>query len=237
LYSSNWPYNTSSKLITYRLFHHHGDAFLNIYTEVPQALSVSHNSTLLGGSSSFSVTANSGSLIALSVNNEIIATADGTGSSVAISIPSQDPSDEVLVTITKQNYYRYSSVVDVIPPSGPYMNFESYSINDVGGNNNNIADYGEDISLDITLENAGSSSAFNVTSLLSSTDSYVIITDANQSFGTIVNGETSIQINAFSISISNSIPDQHIVNFNLQIDGDSDQTWNSSFSITVNALN
>ncbi len=38
LYSSSWPYNTSNKQITYRLFHHHGDAFMTLYTEVPQYL-------------------------------------------------------------------------------------------------------------------------------------------------------------------------------------------------------
>ncbi len=115
LYGSSWPYNTGDKLITYRLFHHHGDAFLNVYTEVPENLTVSHATTLLANNTSFSVTADDGSFIALTVNNEIIGTADGTGFPVSISIPAQNGDYDMLVTVTMQNYYRYSFIVDVIP--------------------------------------------------------------------------------------------------------------------------
>ncbi|MDP8268979.1 MAG: C25 family cysteine peptidase [Candidatus Tenebribacter davisii] len=114
LQASSWPSNPSEKQITYRLFHHHGDAFSTVYSEIPQNLTVTHAATILSGVTSFSVTANNGSFIALTVNNEIIGTADGTGSPVDITIPAQS-SGTILVTITKQNYFRYSSTVDVIP--------------------------------------------------------------------------------------------------------------------------
>ncbi len=42
LYSTNWSGN-SMKIITYRLFHHHGDAFNVVYTEVPMENSISYN--------------------------------------------------------------------------------------------------------------------------------------------------------------------------------------------------
>ncbi|RLD46247.1 MAG: hypothetical protein DRI88_07810, partial [Bacteroidetes bacterium] len=71
LYSSSWPYNTGNKLITYRLFHHHGDAFLTMYTEVPQNLDVNHDDVLIAGNTSFTVDADNGAFIALTVNGEI----------------------------------------------------------------------------------------------------------------------------------------------------------------------
>jgi len=114
LYQSSWPYNTSNKQITYRLFHHHGDAFMTLYTEVPQSLSVAHSPALQAGATSFGVTADAGSFIALTVNGAIISTADGTGSEVLINIPQQNPGDVMIVTVTKQNFYRYSSNVDVV---------------------------------------------------------------------------------------------------------------------------
>ena len=113
LYQSGWPYNTMSKQVTYRLFHDHGDAFTTIYTEVPQALTVSHASTMVGGVSSFSVTANTGSSIALTVNSQIIAVATGTGNPLSISIPPQNGGQTMVVTVTKQNYFRYSSGVQI----------------------------------------------------------------------------------------------------------------------------
>jgi len=124
LQSSGWPYNTSNKLITYRLFHHHGGAFLTMYTEVPQNLMVNHDAELMAGATSFSVQTNSGALIALTVNGEILATAEGTGSYVSIDIPAQEPGDEMIVTITKQNYFRYEATVPVVP-AGVYAQFEA----------------------------------------------------------------------------------------------------------------
>jgi Peptidase family C25/Propeptide_C25/MAM domain, meprin/A5/mu/GEVED domain/Peptidase family C25, C terminal ig-like domain len=235
LYSSGWPYNTTDKLITYRLFHHHGDAFLNLYSEVPQNLTVNHATTLQASLTSFSITADDGSLIALTVNNEIIATADGTGSAVSITIPGQTSGDVIRVTITKQNYFRYEADVDVIVASGPYVAYSSHTINDVQGNNNGSADFDEDILLNMILENSGQDPANTVNAILSTTDSYITILDNAQTFGTIAAGGTASVNDAFFFTIADNIPDQHNVNFDLQITGTADETWNSSFSITVSA--
>jgi len=235
LESSSWPYNTSNKEVTYHLFHHHGDAFSTVYSEIPQLLSVSHAAVLLSGINSFTVTANAGSFIALTVNNEIIGTADGTGSPVAITIPPQNPGDVMIVTVTKQNYYRYSSTVSVIPPSGPYVAYTSHTINDAAGNNNGEADFGEDITLNITLENQGSTAAYNTNATLICTDPYVNITDNYQVYGTINAGAFSTINNAFALTVANDIPDQYVLDFELQVNGDAKDTWTSYFSIVVNA--
>jgi hypothetical protein len=235
LAQSSWPYNTSNKEVTYNLFHHHGDAFTVLYSEVPQYLTVNHAPVLLSGASTFTVTANTGSFIALTVNGVILGTADGTGSPVSITIPSQNPGDVMVVTITKQNYYRYSSNVDVIPPSGPYVVYNNHSINDASGNNNGEADFGESILLDMTLENMGSSTAHNVIAMLICNDPYITITDEGENYGNINNGSTSTIVDAYSFIIADDIPDQHVVDFEMEIVGDADETWNSYFSITVNA--
>ncbi|MCD4683828.1 MAG: hypothetical protein K8R86_11145, partial [Bacteroidales bacterium] len=117
LQQSSWPYNTNNKEVTYNLFHHHGDAFMTVYSEIPQNLTVTHNPILYAGVTNFDVTANDGAFIALTVNGEIIGTAEATGGPVSITIPAQQPPHQMIVTITKQNYYRYESVVEIIPPS------------------------------------------------------------------------------------------------------------------------
>ncbi len=117
LSAHNWPYNTSSKSITYGLFHHHGDCFMTLYSRVPQNLNVSHNSYLFEGDTIFRVTANNQSVIALTVNGEIIGVAQGTGSPVAIHIPAQSVGDTMLVTVTKANYRRYTANVPVVRES------------------------------------------------------------------------------------------------------------------------
>jgi PKD repeat protein len=113
LYQSSWPYNTGDKLVTYRLFHCHGDAFMPLYSEVPQNLTVAHASTLESGTFSFTVNANAGSTIALTVNGQILATATGTGAPLSIAIPPQAGGQTMKVTVTKQNFYRYSANVNI----------------------------------------------------------------------------------------------------------------------------
>jgi len=114
LQQSSWPYNSGDKLVTYRLFHMHGDAFLNLYSEVPQPLSVSHNASIPANATSFNVIAPNGAFIALSVNGNILGTATSTGSRQTIPISGTLTTGQVMkVVVTKQNYYRYESNVSV----------------------------------------------------------------------------------------------------------------------------
>lgn len=119
LQQSSWPYNTSNKVVTYRLFHMHGDAFLNLYSEVPQNMTVTHAPVIAYTATGFNVTANNGSFIALSKDTTIYGTATGTGSTV--SVPVTGPltvGDTIKVVITKQNYYRYEGKVRVVTATG-----------------------------------------------------------------------------------------------------------------------
>ena len=72
LEGSSWPYNQDAKAVTHHLFHHHGDTFIQMYSEIPSNLTVSHSDTCYIGDEYFTVTANEGSIIALTINGEII---------------------------------------------------------------------------------------------------------------------------------------------------------------------
>lgn len=141
LQQSSWPYNTSNKMVTYHLFHHHGDAFSVVYSEVPQTLTVSHNPNIQAGTTSFQVTANTGSFIALTLNDQILGTATGTGSPVTITIPNTLVVGQTMhVTITLQNYFRYNANVPVIPNGGPAPDFMADSTAICNGNNVDFTD-------------------------------------------------------------------------------------------------
>ncbi len=123
LESSSWPSNPGNKDITYHLFHMHGDAFTQIYSQVPQNLSVYHESLIDASATSFAVTVNNGSFIALTQDGEILGTADGTGGSVNVALNAPLSVGTMIVTITKPNYYRYEAQVVVddtnYPPNLP----------------------------------------------------------------------------------------------------------------------
>jgi PKD repeat protein len=111
---SNWPYNSSDKLVTYRLFHMLGDAFSQLFYEVPQQLAVTHDPEIPEGGTTFNITTNMDStFVSLTVNNEIIGTGYGMPGGSTITILPQVAGTQVLVTVTKQNYYRYSDFVPV----------------------------------------------------------------------------------------------------------------------------
>ncbi|MFH1861184.1 MAG: C25 family cysteine peptidase [bacterium] len=114
LEASGWPYNPDDKEVTYHLFHHHGDAFMTLYSQVPQNLNVIHANNIAAGATSFAVTADAGSLIGLSINSQVIGSAEGTGGSVTIPISPPPQAGQVMrVTVTKANYYRYIADVPV----------------------------------------------------------------------------------------------------------------------------
>jgi PKD repeat protein len=234
LQQSGWPSNTSNKEVTYNLFHHHGDAFTTVYSEVPQNLTVSHDAFLYMGETTFEVTADIDALIGLSVNGELIGTGTGTGTSVSIAIPSQTPPDQVLVTVTKQNYYRYEAYVDVLPATGPYVVYNAVSINDGSGNGNGIMETSESIFAAITVKNVGVEDATNVAVTIATADPYITITDNTENYGTIMAGMTAVITDGFSWEVSNVIPDMHTVIFEMTA-FDGTTSWTSYFSIVGHA--
>jgi len=237
LQQSSWPYNTGDKLVTYRLFHMHGDAFLNLFSNVPQNLTVSHASVILSGVTSFNVTANSGAFIAITQDTNILGTATATGSSQSITIPgTQLPGQILKVVVTKQNYYRYEAPVSVIPPSGPYVIKDSVAINDASplGNGNGLMDYGETNKLTLRVKNVGSSTATAVNVKVTESDPYVIMTDSTETYGDIAANASMLKTDAFAYTVANNIPDGRIVNFTVTATSGSN-TWISNFSITGHA--
>ena len=114
LKQSNWPYNSSDKLVTYRLFHMFGDAFQVMYTEVPELMDVTHDQEINYGATSFSIQANDSAFIALTLDGEILATGYGdAGGPISLTIPVLPVGSQVKVTATKHNLYRYTDVVEV----------------------------------------------------------------------------------------------------------------------------
>ncbi|TKJ38522.1 hypothetical protein CEE37_12200 [candidate division LCP-89 bacterium B3_LCP] len=235
LEASTWPSNPQSKDVTYHLFHHHGDAFMTLYSEVPQNLTVVHDDSILGGSSEFTVAADDASVIALSIAGELVGSASGTGGPVTIPITQPVPGQLLKVTVTKANYYRYMVDVPVYSPEAPYVAFNSCQINDaVTGNNNGQWDFGEIVDLAIEVKNVGVQNATGVDVTITSSDQYVTVIDDNEYYGDIAAGDSLSVTDGFRVEASGTIPDQHEVDFVLTTTSGS-YIWESYFSLTANS--
>lgn len=234
LSTSNWPYNTGSKEITYNLFHLHGDAYTTLYTEIPQNLTVDCNPVLIGGLSKIEVTANVGAQIAITKGGEIIGLGTGTGSVVNIDIAPQIPGQKILVTITKQNYYRYSKKVDVIPANGPYVVRNTYTVNDAAANNNSLLEFGETALINMSVKNIGSEDASSVTTTITTEDEFVTVLDAEHTYGNVAVDASVDGADAYKLTATNNIPDGHSINFKV-ISTNGTDNWESTLSIPVKA--
>ncbi|MFO8128784.1 MAG: C25 family cysteine peptidase [Bacteroidales bacterium] len=114
LEQSSWPYNTSNKEVTYHLFHHHGDAFSCVHYNMPQQLSLQHDSVFTPGATSITISSSPGALIGVTLDGELIGTGTaGFGQTTIQLSTTLQLNDEVVITGTKQNYIRSESLVPV----------------------------------------------------------------------------------------------------------------------------
>jgi hypothetical protein len=233
LQASNWPYNPGDKTVTYHLFHAHTDAFQTLYSEVPQNLTVDHQEVLPIGVTDFTVTANSGSIIALTIDGEIIGVAEGTGAPVDIPITPAMLPGVMTVTVTKANYYRYSQDVMVIVPEGPFLLLDHNVMDDSAGDGDGIVDVGEPIELVTYIENLGYDQSTNTIGFLISNDD-VIFTDDIETWGNIPSETIQPCDDSFKLAVAPGTPDQSEVEFTLSVSCD-ETTFVHDFSYIVEA--
>ena len=215
-----------------------GDPTLDIYTATPVAMNANYPPGVAIGTTQISFNTDAPyARIGLMQDGSQIGSgvADANGDIILNLYSSISSYSDINVSIIGHNKIRHQGLI--IISNQPYVIYSSHNINDASGNNNGQPDSGENILLDMTLINNGDQTAENVNATLSTSDAYITITDNTEIYpSSIPAGQTSTQTDAFAFTISDNIPDQHQVDFSLQVTGDGAKyTWNSSFSITVNA--
>lgn len=116
LQQSSWPYNTSNKEVTYNLFHHHGDAFVRVCTEVPQNIAATIEPTIFESDTTITITTVPNAKICVSVYGTMLATATAIWNTpVTLQIPAQMVGTQLKVTITKANCNRLERYITVVP--------------------------------------------------------------------------------------------------------------------------
>lgn len=114
LKQSNWPYNTGNKEVTYHLFHHHGDAFMRVCTEVPVNIFAEYPNEIFNSDTLITVTTSANAKVCVSVYGEIldVKTAPFSGI-VELSIPTQLIGTRLKITITKPDCNRHEGYITV----------------------------------------------------------------------------------------------------------------------------
>ena len=233
LQQSSWPYNTNNKTVTLHLFHHHGDAFNVLYSEIPTALAVSHAPRLISGATSFQVIADDSSIIALTVNGEIIGVAEGTGAAVNISIPSQPVGAIVKITVTKYNHYRYAVDLPVVPSSYGHIVMASTVLGGLGSNGR--INPGETITYGVYAKNLGTQTVQSAYGLLSTTDPFIALTVDSSWYGNIAEFDSVRSTPDYGFSVANNCRNGHVIGLDLEFHDANDSTWNYDDELVVYA--
>lgn len=219
----------------FRTWHIFGDASLMVRTKTPLAMSVSHPATIVTGTGSFSVsTGVANTLVAVTYNNTIYGRGYTDSSGNATINLTSPPAGALTYTITATAFNRvtYVGTITQTLPSGPWLEVSNVTYLDL---NNNIPDYNETGSLDITFRNSGIQAAANITAILSCSTEGIVLTDDSETISVLAAG-TSVSIgNAFAFSISDGIAHGTRADFLITMSASGFSPWTYSFSRLINA--
>ena len=221
-----------------------GDPSTDIWTAVPQMLTVTHQDEINVGATSFEVTVEDvsgnplgGRYVSLLKGDETFTggpTDENGVFSAAIDVQTEG---ELLVTVTNHNDYPYLDTVAVIS-SNVYPSFYSLEIDDDNlgssqGNGDGEANPSEIMEFDIELKNYGTlSQASAVSAALSSADEHVTVLNAASSYPNISAGATAFGDLQFTVQLGADFPHEYMIPFTLTVNSTQGE-FVSAFEVEV----
>ncbi len=222
-----------------------GDPSLLARTEVPKSMVVSHDTLVPIGESMLWVMVRdtegpvTGAFVSARMDSifHVSGHTDSTGTIGLMIFPTIV--DTIHISVAHQNHFPYQGFCFVVA-SGPWPGYLSHTIDDdtlgtSNGNGDAIPNLGETIEMPVQLKNYGTETVHDISAVLSSDDSYIAISDSTELFGTIPAGDSISSQDDFDFDIFTTVPDAHVVLFELTVKDSSDSLWTSHFKITISA--
>jgi hypothetical protein len=183
----------------------------------PVPFNISIPDTLPRGIRSLSVTIDQFAYIAVSDFKDLwdASYASPSGSAV-LDFPSVT-GDSCMLVVTGQNRIPLIKTIYFSDLNREFVNLSETSLNDISGNNNQQADYGETLFLKLKISNLGLVTADNLRASISSTSPWVTINSDLVNIGTLPGKSETIVDNSLEITIGNDIPDRGIITLDLTL--------------------
>ncbi|MBU0519045.1 hypothetical protein KJ564_08935, partial [bacterium] len=217
-----------------------GDASVDLWTDIPNQLTVNYPGAVLIGQNQIEVTVSGYPDWAMvhiySDAEDLMFTDYVDAGSVTFDLGSGFAVPGNLeIWVTGHDCEPYNGTAQIIPPVGPYVIYNSHEVDDsVTGNNNGQLDYGETVELSITAENVGVAAAMDVNLTLTSLDPLLTIIDGTEYLGNLAPGATLSTIGGFTVEASSDLPDDYAISCQLDAT-DGIETWTTYFTITGHA--
>ena len=217
----------------WEIYHLMGDPSLSTYQGIPSENNIAYDLFLPVGSEAIEIQAEPFSYVGLSQSNNLISsgTVGESGFLVLVFEPIANPGT-LDITITAQNKIPYFGEIFVASPDGAYTIINSDIIN---SGDDDIISLGEEITLELEIENLGTETASNIELELSNpyNDSYINLINSQISISDLDVGE--IIAVELSFHIDQNAPYGH--NFTLIANMDSEESsWESTYNLDVEPL-
>ena len=222
---------------TAKTWHLFGDPSMQPRTDIPGDLVISNNIIMVGVPYITTVSGPNGpvegAMVCLSKDGGYYSAI--TDASGAVNIPNDLTPGIAKLVVTAFNMETIYDEITVVPPGGAWIILNSYEVNDINGNENGQADYGETVMLNVSAENVGTDPATGVTATLTTTDPYITVTDNSYTYGNIPAGSVINGDGAFEITIAENTPDGYSGMLEIEFTDASKASWVSSMSIVLHA--
>ena len=209
----------SMRTLTHNVYHAYCDAFLRLFTEVPQPIEASFDESVTCFSP-FHITVPEGVQIAISANYggkvHLLATATGTGEEQTLYVMDYAPTDSAQLTLTGKNYLRQEVTLPLHPFDGPIVIADSVFFQ----NGTNHLHYGESTSMGLKVHNVGLATNEAGTAILANTTGQMQITVAQTFIPTLLPDESLLIEDAFQFTLPDNLPDGSRVPFTVTTEFD-----------------
>ena len=215
-----------------------GDPGMEVWTGVPQNLDVQYNEYVASGTNYLEVYVEDGNgfpledawVTALKGNDEIFVTgwtdADGY---YYVELP-EDITGQVSLTVTAHNHAPHLGSFH-IQLQEQFVNIHSFDVSD--DNSDGLVNPGENILMDLTLRNYGSTAVTGAEATINTDNPYITITQATNSWGDF-NANQAITVNdAFTFSVAPEAIGNSLIDFDVVITDNDDNEWNDKIYITI----
>lgn len=118
LYLNSFPINPQIKQSFYHLFHYFGEAYTALHDTIPVEIYVNHPDHFYVGQEVFEMTADSGSTVALVINQQLCCVQQSNGNPMLLPLSNAQPGDTLHITATRKNHFRHYSYILCHPGVG-----------------------------------------------------------------------------------------------------------------------
>ena len=211
----------------WRAYQCFGDGSVMPYLTQPAANNVSHADEIILGATAFTVSADPGSYVSITKDNEILGVAvvpdEGT---VDVPITPVESIGEVMVVVTRQQRQPYITTIQAIAPEGPYLSLDGYTPN--------ITYIGESTALSLTFKNVGvkPTSGITTVTLIAENTTDVTIVSGTGSFDTL-DPEATATVEGLSFRLNASIDLDSKARLHYTAEN-GDNSWEGNIVITPN---